>query len=69
VYPHIGTKSCYRLSANEIGFIREGSYESDILSFSIGAEMLASQNWMNGGTIPGKHCVTQQPPRQTKRSP
>ena len=29
----------------------------------IGAEILPSQNRMNGVTIPGKHCVTQQPPR------
>jgi len=47
-----------------IGFRRAGSYESDILSFLIGAEILPSQNRLNGATIPGKHGVTQQHPSQ-----
>jgi len=42
--------------------MKAGSYESDILSFMIGAEILPSQNRMNSATFQRKHCVTQQPP-------
>jgi hypothetical protein len=58
----IGRKSCYRCGHSLIGFVKAGSYESDILSFLIAAEILPSQNRMNGATILEKHFVTQKPP-------